>query len=74
MLVQCIPMSDVWNFIKPPSEKQCIDQEAFFIAAAVQNSGTDFLVYLWPIYYLWRIKLSLVKRIGLIISFGVGVL
>lgn len=56
------------------NQKRCIDSEKFFIAAAAINSITDFMVYLWPIHYLWRVKLSLAKRIGLIICFGVGVL
>jgi hypothetical protein len=38
------------------------------------NSITDFMVYLWPVHYLWKVKLSLPKRIGLIVCFGVGVL
>ena len=56
------------------NQKRCIDSEKFFIAAAAINSITDFMVYLWPIHYLWRVKLSLAKRIGLIICFGGGVL
>ncbi|CEL00867.1 hypothetical protein ASPCAL00460 [Aspergillus calidoustus] len=74
MLVQCRPIENAWDFSRPDSVKNCIDKESFFIAVAAINSGTDFLVYLWPSYYLWRIKLSLVKRIGLIICFGVGTL
>jgi hypothetical protein len=68
------PIENAWDFSRPDSVKNCIDKESFFIAVAAINSGTDFLVYLWPSYYLWRIKLSLVKRIGLIICFGVGTL
>ncbi|KAL3451247.1 hypothetical protein BJX65DRAFT_237705 [Aspergillus insuetus] len=74
MLVQCIPLSDIWAVFKPYSEKQCIDSKKFFIAVAAMNSITDFMVYLWPIHYLWKVKLSLPKRIGLIVCFGVGVL
>ncbi|KAL5336498.1 hypothetical protein BJX70DRAFT_389932 [Aspergillus crustosus] len=74
MLLQCIPMSDLWAVYKPVNEKQCVDAEKFFIAAAAINSITDFMVYLWPIHYLWKVKLSLAKRVGLIVCFGVGVL
>ncbi|OJJ57701.1 hypothetical protein ASPSYDRAFT_133705 [Aspergillus sydowii CBS 593.65] len=74
MILQCIPLSDIWAVFKPMNQKRCIDSEKFFIAAAAINSITDFMVYLWPIHYLWRVKLSLAKRIGLIICFGVGVL
>ncbi|KAL4992428.1 hypothetical protein BDW68DRAFT_173132 [Aspergillus falconensis] len=74
MLLQCIPLSDLWAVFKPMSQKQCIDSEKFYVAAAAINSITDFMVYLWPIHYLWKVKLSLAKRVGLIICFGVGVL
>ncbi|KAL4941709.1 hypothetical protein BDV06DRAFT_222847 [Aspergillus oleicola] len=74
MLLQCIPLSDIWAVLKPMEEKKCVDSEKFFIAAAAINSITDFMVYLWPIHYLWKVKLSLPKRLGLIICFGVGVL
>ncbi|BCS27383.1 uncharacterized protein APUU_60431A [Aspergillus puulaauensis] len=74
MMLQCIPLSDIWAVLKPMDQKQCIDSEKFFIAVAAINSITDFMVYLWPIHYLWRVKLSLAKRTGLIVCFGVGVL
>ncbi|KAL4919294.1 hypothetical protein BDW62DRAFT_209779 [Aspergillus aurantiobrunneus] len=74
MLLQCIPLSDIWAVLTPMEEKRCIDSEKFFIAVAAINSITDFMVYLWPIHYLWKVKLSLAKRVGLIICFGVGVL
>ncbi|KAL3471573.1 hypothetical protein BJX99DRAFT_266619 [Aspergillus californicus] len=74
MLLQCIPLSDIWAVFKPMSEKRCLDSEKFFIAAAAINSITDCMVYLWPIHYLWKVKLSLTKRVGLIVCFGVGVL
>ncbi|CBF74469.1 hypothetical protein AN4213.2 [Aspergillus nidulans FGSC A4] len=68
------PLSDLWAVFKPMSQKQCIESEKFYIAVAAINSITDFMVYLWPIHYLWKVKLSLAKRAGLIICFGVGVL
>ncbi|KAL4933705.1 uncharacterized protein BDV17DRAFT_66395 [Aspergillus undulatus] len=74
MLLQCIPLSDVWAVLKSIEQKECIDAEKFFIAAAAINSITDFMVYLWPIHYLWKVKLSLPKRLGLIVCFGVGAL
>ncbi|KAL6234387.1 hypothetical protein BDW75DRAFT_231153 [Aspergillus navahoensis] len=65
LLLQCM-----W----PMSQKQCIDSEKFYIAVAAINSIKGFMVYLWPIHYLWKVKLSVAKGVGLMICFGVGVL
>ncbi|KAF1809812.1 hypothetical protein P152DRAFT_150824 [Eremomyces bilateralis CBS 781.70] len=71
-LFQCWPMSDTWNLFRPI--RHCINLEVFIITTTSMNSFTDCLVFLWPVYYLWNIKMSLNKRVWLIISFSLGVI
>lgn len=68
------PISDAWAMLKPLGEKNCVNLEAFFITSAAVNSVTDCLIYLYPIRYLWRVRLSLMKRLGLITCFSLGVM
>ncbi|KIW08005.1 uncharacterized protein PV09_00951 [Verruconis gallopava] len=71
MIFECWPISDQWNVFKV--HKNCINIQAFFIAAASINAATDCLVYLWPIHYLINVNMPLRQRVGLIICFSVGV-
>ncbi|KAL1958127.1 hypothetical protein VTO42DRAFT_5167 [Malbranchea cinnamomea] len=74
MCLQCRPLTDLWAVMKPDSEKNCVNIEAFFIATAAINSLTDLMVYLYPIHYLWQIKMATAKKVGLIICFCLGVM
>ncbi|KAH7377727.1 hypothetical protein BKA66DRAFT_533589 [Pyrenochaeta sp. MPI-SDFR-AT-0127] len=72
-IFQCSPIRDQWDVMKALSEKNCINIPGFFVWVTTMNAITDFLVYLWPIHYLWSVQISASKRIGLIISFSLGV-
>jgi hypothetical protein len=54
-----------------PSE-YCVDAAAFNIATAVVNSVSDFLVYLWPIQFLWTIKIPPKQKAGVVFLFAIG--
>ncbi|KAF2502901.1 hypothetical protein BU16DRAFT_447843 [Lophium mytilinum] len=70
-LFQCIPISDNWDLLKF-TNRNCINQKAFFIAAAATNSFTDIAVFLWPARFLWNIQLPKSQRVGLVVSFSLG--
>jgi hypothetical protein len=59
--------------MKSMAEKNCVNIMVFFVWVAAMNAMTDVLVYLWPLHYLWTVQMPVGKRIGLCISFGVGV-
>jgi hypothetical protein len=50
----------------------CINKDAFNIITAVMNTVSDFLVYLWPIQFLWNMRLPVKHRIGVIVMFAIG--
>lgn len=50
----------------------CIDQNIFFLTASGVNIGIDILIALIPMPYLWRLSLSVRKKLMLIAIFCVG--
>lgn len=69
MLFQCRPIQGYWQ---DNLEQKCVDMHANMISIGAINTVTDFLVYLWPAKYLWRIQLPLRQRIGLVFVFTCG--
>ncbi|KAJ4287362.1 hypothetical protein N0V90_012760 [Kalmusia sp. IMI 367209] len=69
MFSQCHPLKGYWD---EDVEIKCVDMHANMIAIGAINTITDFLVYLWPARYLWRIQLPLKQRIGLVFVFTCG--
>lgn len=71
MFSQCHPLKAYWaNDV----EIHCVDMHANMMAIGIINTITDFLVYLWPSRYLWRIQLPLRQRIGLVFVFTCGLI
>lgn len=69
LLTQCHPIKAYWvKNIKI----HCVDMHTNMIAIGAINTVTDFLVYLWPARYLWRIRLPLKQRVGLVFVFTCG--
>jgi hypothetical protein len=65
------PAESFWLDSVP--SKYCVNAPAFNIASGVMNSVSDFLVYLWPIHYLWTIQIPLKRKLGVVFLFTIGV-
>lgn len=68
--VQCEPISKFWDingvgFCRFPAS-------LYAVIVAAPNSAIDILTVLLPIYEVWHLKLSLLKRIGVSAIFGIG--
>ena len=50
----------------------CIDQNLFYYCAAAANISSDVMIALIPIPQLWKLNLTLKKRLLLWSVFGVG--
>lgn len=50
----------------------CINQNLFYYFAAAVNIGSDLMIALIPIPQLWKLNLTLKKRLLLSTIFGVG--
>ncbi|KAK7525214.1 uncharacterized protein IWZ02DRAFT_228776 [Phyllosticta citriasiana] len=54
--------------------RQCINQRAFLLTTASLNTASDFVIFLWPIRFLWGMKLPRDKRLGLVGLFSFGLI
>ncbi|KAK8247398.1 hypothetical protein HDK90DRAFT_40502 [Phyllosticta capitalensis] len=68
--VKCPPASGTSSGVK--IHRSCINQKAFLLATASLNTASDFVIFLWPIRFLWGMKLPRDKRLGLIALFSFG--
>jgi hypothetical protein len=50
----------------------CINSGLFNIITGVINTVSDFLVYLWPIQFLWHIRLPAKQKFGVMLMFAIG--
>ncbi|KAL4922632.1 hypothetical protein BDW62DRAFT_196636 [Aspergillus aurantiobrunneus] len=70
MLV-CRPISANWDPAAAPSTT-CGNRKATFIVSGFWNMITDFMVMLLPVPYIWGLQLPLGRKIGLIVTFCLG--
>lgn len=72
IMLECRPLSLFWHIdhLNPPA---CQKGTANLLTMAVMNIVTDVLLIVFPIPLLWRMKLSLVKKVQLAIVFSVGI-
>ncbi|KAF4305035.1 hypothetical protein GTA08_BOTSDO07354 [Botryosphaeria dothidea] len=68
---QCNPVSVFWKEPFDPGTI-CINKLALYVTAATLNSLGDLLIYLWPVWFLFRLQMPLKHRVGLIILFSFG--
>ncbi|KAK6533811.1 hypothetical protein TWF694_002740 [Orbilia ellipsospora] len=68
IIFQCKPI-DYWN---DPIFAKCIDRSASFIAGGVLIVVTDVMVLLLPIPIIWKLKLPVRSRLGVIGIFSLG--
>ena len=73
MIFACKPISAVWTgWMKESVPDYCINQNTFYYVAAALNISIDVAILILPIPELYRLKLSLKKKILLMSIFSVG--
>jgi len=65
----CFPVKKWWVTEKPG---HCINLLPFGIVANLINILSDFFIFLMPIPLLWKLKVSVWRRIMLCIIFAMG--
>ncbi|KAF3909220.1 hypothetical protein ABW20_dc0103215 [Dactylellina cionopaga] len=68
IIFQCTPIA-YWN---DPIGAQCIDRSASFIAGGILIIITDVMVLLLPVPVIWKLKLPIRSRLGVIGIFSLG--
>ncbi|KAK1238944.1 hypothetical protein MKX08_006005 [Trichoderma sp. CBMAI-0020] len=77
--LQCIPISALWNQFDPvnppdPSTFECsVKVHPFFIGKAVPHIATDILILIFPLPYIWNLRLRLPQKIATLFIFGLGI-
>lgn len=69
VVLQCLPIHGFWE---PDITHHCFDQVTFYIAQGSLNFVSDVFVVLMPIPLLWKLRLPLARRLGLVIVFLLG--
>ncbi|KFY03178.1 hypothetical protein O988_01662 [Pseudogymnoascus sp. VKM F-3808] len=69
-IFQCIPVAAFWD--KSIKDPKCTDTDAFWVAYAVINIITDFIILLLPIWEIRKLQLPLAQKISLMGIFALG--
>lgn len=66
VIFNCSPIKKGWTRrIYPPIKGKCIDLHAAYTAGAVVNTASDLSIVILPQPLIWKLNLSLRKKIGL---------
>jgi hypothetical protein len=71
-IFQCTPIPHYWDKSKYPTGT-CIDFTTFWYANAIYNIITDFVILVSPPRVVWKLRLPLRQRLGLMAVFGLGI-
>lgn len=72
-LFQCTPREKAWDLIGEAARQgSCVDVAAATVAGGVINLVLDMGILVVPIWAIWRLKLSVKRRLGISAVFGVG--
>ncbi|KAF4634211.1 hypothetical protein G7Y89_g3887 [Cudoniella acicularis] len=68
-VLACIPLRKLW---KPDIPGACINLRTFYVANAIPNVLTDSMMLFMPMPHVWGLKISLPRKIGVMMFFVVG--
>lgn len=69
--LSCIPARKIWQ---PWIEGQCVGRKDVDLATAWINLAIDFGILVMPQSIIWRLKMTWERKIGISITFAVGLL
>jgi energy-converting hydrogenase Eha subunit A len=72
LIFACRPIRKSWD----PSITwgSCINRPGIYLATAVTNTVSDLALIVIPVRVIWRLRMRLVQKIGVIVMFGIGCL
>jgi hypothetical protein len=73
-LFNCLPVSYIWESWDGEHTGKCIDFHIFAWSHAGINIALDIIIMSVPMPELWRLSLSLKKKIYIMLMFGIGIL
>lgn len=68
-LAQCQPRDKIWNPEKPG---KCVNIVQLYLASSIFNLLSDLAMLSVPIYLIWRLQMSLRRKVGVTMIFCTG--
>ncbi|KAF2124781.1 hypothetical protein P153DRAFT_301177 [Dothidotthia symphoricarpi CBS 119687] len=69
--LQCKPIESYWT---NQEGRICRDPKTQDIVILILNSTFDFITYIWPVQYLYKLQMPIQTRVELIAAFSIGLL
>ena len=66
-IFQCTPVRAAWDKTIPG--EQCFDLEHFVIGTNVPNIIADAAIIMLPMPLIWKLQLSVMRKVGLVVVF-----
>lgn len=66
---QCTPPAKFWNIELPG---HCVNQPMLIMLASLFSFLTDFAIYIMPMPVIWRLQLTVRRKVELTLVFAVG--
>jgi len=70
-LFSCVPREKIWNTLYQGGS--CMDYNAVVVASAAFNIITDLIILLLPAQAVWRLRISLKKKMSIFLLFATGI-
>ena len=71
VIFECQPVGSYWQ---PLLQQHCIDSQKFYWANGISNLLLDVIILTLPIPVIWRLQMSLRRKISLTVIFALGIL
>ena len=71
ILASCSPREKIW---KPTVPGTCLDNNINIIAGGALNFVLDFLIFLLPVYAIFRLKIAIKRKLVICAIFAIGLL
>lgn len=68
----CSPRSYAWESWDGEHQGTCLNQSAIVVSHAIENIIFDVFIIALPLPVLWKLKLSLPKKLGVCLMFLIG--
>ncbi|KAK0615336.1 hypothetical protein B0T17DRAFT_497692 [Bombardia bombarda] len=69
-LFQCVPREKIWN---PAIEGTCVNNNGAVLSAGLINLFLDLGILFVPIFAIWRLQMSIKRKLGVMSIFAVGI-
>lgn len=70
-IFNCTPIAKFWDRLMPGT---CIDDSSINLITSVINAASDIVLLLLPIICVWRLQMSLGRKIGVTAVFATALL